>query len=201
LSPTGGSHQWRELLKASSALPFLYKQGVKLTPWLNIEAANQAYTSSDQYEAQPQADFYLDGGLAAPLPVREAYNRGARKIVIIRTVNDHFQAQSAWVNKLSTLVCGSGYCPKTINYLMQHEQAYQQELAFIANPPEDLEIVQIFADVKLQSKLLGSTDMDLRHDHRVGVAAGKAFLEQENALYQDDNQEQLASENMVINLF
>jgi predicted patatin/cPLA2 family phospholipase len=201
LSPTGGSHQWRELLKASSALPFLYKQGVKLTPWLNIEAANQADTSSDQYEAQPQADFYLDGGLAAPLPVREAYNRGARKIVIIRTVNDHFQAQSAWVNKLSTLVCGSGYCPKTINYLMQHEQAYQQELAFIANPPEDLEIVQIFADVKLQSKLLGSTDMDLRHDHRVGVAAGKAFLEQENALYQDDNQEQLASENMVINLF
>jgi predicted patatin/cPLA2 family phospholipase len=201
LSPTGGSHQWRELLKASSALPFLYKQGVKLTPWLSIEAANQADTSSDQYEVQPQADFYLDGGLAAPLPVREAYNRGARKIVIIRTVNEHFQAQSAWVNKLSSLVCGSGYCPKTINYLMQHEQAYQQELAFIANPPADLEIVQIFANEKLQSKLLGSTDMDLRHDHRVGVAAGKAFLEQENALYQDDKQDQLASDNMVINLF
>ena len=30
LSPTGESQQWRELLKASSALPFLYKQGVKL---------------------------------------------------------------------------------------------------------------------------------------------------------------------------
>ena len=43
--------------------------------------------------------------------------------------------------------------------------------------------------------------MDLRHDHRVGVAAGKAFLERENALYQDDNQDLLASDNMVINLF
>ena len=41
LSPTGEEHQWRELLKASSALPFLYKQGVKLTPWLNAQAANE----------------------------------------------------------------------------------------------------------------------------------------------------------------
>jgi predicted patatin/cPLA2 family phospholipase len=49
LSPTGGSHQWRKLLKASSALPFLYRQGVELTPWLNTEAANQADTSCDRY--------------------------------------------------------------------------------------------------------------------------------------------------------
>ncbi|MGY0595164.1 MAG: DUF6363 domain-containing protein, partial [Paraglaciecola chathamensis] len=74
-----------------------------------------------------------------------------------------------------------GYCPKTIDYLVQHEQAYQQELAFIANPPADVEIVQIFAGKKLHSKLLGSTDSDLRHDHKIGVAAGKAYLEQQNA--------------------
>jgi predicted patatin/cPLA2 family phospholipase len=201
LSPTGGSHQWRELLKASSALPFLYKQGVKLTPWLNIEAANQADASNNQSEVQPQADFYLDGGLAAPLPVREAYNRGARKIVVIRTANAHFQTQSAWVHKLSTLVCGSGYCPKTIDYLVQHEEAYQQELAFIANPPADLEIVQIFADKKLQSKLLGSTDTDLRHDHRVGVEVGKAFLEQENALDQNRKHNLLVKDDKVISMF
>jgi predicted patatin/cPLA2 family phospholipase len=201
LSPTGGSHQWRKLLKVSSALLFLYRQGAELTPWLNTQAANQVETSCDRYEVQPQADFYLDGGLAAPLPVREAYNRGARKVVIIRTVDAHFQAQSAWINKLGTLVCGSGYCPKTIDYLVQHEQAYRQELAFIANPPADLEIVQIFADKELQSKLLGSTDMDLRHDHRAGVEAGKALLEHENALNQNDEQDLLARDNMVISMF
>ena len=65
--------------------------------------------------------------------------------------------------------------------MVQHEQAYQQELAFIANPPADVEIVQIFAGKKLHSKLLGSTDSDLRHDHKIGVAAGKAYLEQQNA--------------------
>lgn len=183
LSPTGESQQWRELLKASSALPFLYKRGVKLTPWLGTAAANEsgAKAANETNAAEPQADFYLDGGLAAPLPVIEAYNRGARKIVVIRTADAQFQAQSAWVHKLRTLVCASGYCPKTIDYLVQHEQAYQQELAFIANPPVDVEIVQIFAGEKLHSKLLGSTDMDLKRDHKIGVAAGKAFLQEQYA--------------------
>ena len=101
--------------------------------------------------------------------------------MVIRTADAQFQAQSAWVHKLRSVVCKAGYCPKTIDYLVQHEQAYQQELAFIANPPADVEIVQIFAGKKLHSKLLGSTDSDLRHDHKIGVAAGKAYLEQQNA--------------------
>ncbi|MCL1107064.1 patatin-like phospholipase family protein [Shewanella algicola] len=176
LSPSDDNNHWRDLLKASSALPFLYKQGVKLTPWLASEAANQ----SAELTQPIQEDFFLDGGLAAPLPVREAYQRGARKIVVIRTVNADFQAQSAWVHKLKSWICVSGYCPKTIDYLVQHEQAYQEELAFMANPPADVEIVQIFADDTLQSKLLGSTDAGLRQDYRTGIAAGNAFLQRGN---------------------
>ena len=176
LSPTGEEHQWRELLKASSALPFLYKQGVKLTPWLNAQAANEANTITE-----PQEDFFLDGGLAAPLPVREAYNRGARKIVVIRTVDADFQAQSAWVQKLRSLATAAGYCPKTLDYLIQHEQAYLDELNFMANPPSDVEIIQIFADETLHSKLLGSTNDDLRKDHKLGVKAGREYLKSQNA--------------------
>ncbi|MBW4966103.1 MULTISPECIES: patatin family protein [unclassified Pseudoalteromonas] len=176
LSPTGEEHQWRELLKASSALPFLYKQGVKLTPWLNAQAANEANTITE-----PQEDFFLDGGLAAPLPVREAYNRGARKIVVIRTVDADFQAQSAWVQKLRSLATAAGYCPKTLDYLIQHEQAYLDELNFMTNPPSDVEIIQIFADETLHSKLLGSTNDDLRKDHKLGVKAGREYLKSQNA--------------------
>ncbi|ETJ48593.1 patatin family protein [Pseudoalteromonas agarivorans] len=177
LSPTDEGKQWRDLLKASSALPFLYKQGVKLTPWLGTKAANEAHLAAEQ----SSEDFYLDGGLAAPLPVREAYNRGARKIVVIRTVDEHFQAQTAWVQKLRTFACASGYCPKTLDYLIQHEQAYLDELTFIANPPSDVEIIQIFADEKLHSKLLGSSNDDLRFDHKLGVKAGRAYLKSQNA--------------------
>jgi predicted patatin/cPLA2 family phospholipase len=176
LSPTGEEHQWRELLKASSALPFLYKQGVKLTPWLNAQAANETTQIN-----KAQEDFFLDGGLAAPLPVREAYNRGARKIVVIRTVDADFQAQSAWVQKLRSLATAAGYCPKTLDYLIQHEQAYLDELNFMVNPPSDVEIIQIFADETLHSKLLGSTNDDLRKDHKLGVKAGREYLKSQNA--------------------
>ncbi|MFT6343896.1 MAG: putative patatin/cPLA2 family phospholipase [Paraglaciecola sp.] len=173
LSPNGDSNNWRQLLKASSALPFLYKQGVKLAPRLSVSTVNQTEASDDY----PQADFYLDGGLAAPLPVREAYRRGARKIVVIRTVNADTHTQSAWVRNLKSWVYESGYCPKIVGYLVQHEHAYQQELTFIDNPPEDVEIIQIFAKDNLQSKQLSSTYMDLQHDYRAGIAAGNTFLQ------------------------
>jgi predicted patatin/cPLA2 family phospholipase len=179
LSPTGDNNHWRQLLKASSALPFLYKQGVKLATRLTDSSANQVEASSDY----PQADFYLDGGLAAPLPVREAYHRGARKIVVIRTVNADLDTQSAWIRNLKSWIYESGYCPKFVGYLVQHERAYQQELAFIANSPEDVEIIQVFAKDNLQSKLLSSTSINLQHDYHAGIAAGYAFLHNQQAFY------------------
>ena len=165
-NPLAKANHWLEVIKASSALPYLYKQGVPLV------------TEGCSDTQKPNTDFYLDGGLAEPLPVTEAYKRGARKIVVIRTVDEKFQAQSAWLAKVSALVCVSGHCPKTIDFLLQHEQAYQRELAFLANPPKDVEIVQIFAPEKLQSKLLGSTDGDLRFDYNLGVKAGLSYLNQ-----------------------
>ncbi|MGO2478326.1 MAG: patatin-like phospholipase family protein [Pseudoalteromonas sp.] len=175
LTPTGETQQWLELLKASSALPFLYKQGVKLTSLLN-----ENYTKEVESVTVPkkkiEEDFYVDGGLAAPLPIREAYNRGARKIVVIRTVDVDYQAQSAWGQKLRAFACASGYCPKTLDYLLQHEQAYLEELEFIANPPENVEINQVFASEKLRSKLLGSSNNDLRFDHKLGLQAGRSYL-------------------------
>ncbi|MFT6328542.1 MAG: putative patatin/cPLA2 family phospholipase [Bermanella sp.] len=178
LRPNGNSNHWRKLLKASSALPFLYKEGVKLTPELTARSLNKAKGNKlkGNKAKAPPADYYLDGGLAAPLPVREAYRRGARKIVIIRTVNADFHAQSVWLKKLKSLIYSSGHCPKTIDYLLQHEQAYRQELAFIANPPDDVELIQIFAKDHLRSKRLGSSDMDLQHDYGAGIDAGNAFL-------------------------
>ncbi|WP_351018429.1 patatin family protein [Shewanella sp. AC91-MNA-CIBAN-0169] len=173
LSPNGHTSHWRQLLKASSAFPFLYKQGVKLTPRQAFSSTNKAKANVDDHKT----DIYLDGGLAEPLPVRESYRRGAKKIVVIRTVNADCHTQAAWVRKLKSWIYVSGYCPKMIDYLVQHEQAYQKELAFITNPPEDVEIIQIFAEDNLQSKLLGSTDMDLQHDYLAGINAGNAFLE------------------------
>jgi predicted patatin/cPLA2 family phospholipase len=179
IRPNGDNSDWRQLLKASSALPFLYKKGVNLSPRMSVSSTNQQEPSDDY----PKNDFYLDGGLAAPLPVREAYNRGARKIVIIRTVNADLHTQAAWVQKLKSRIYVSRHCPKIIDYWAQHEQVYQQENAFIANPPEDVEIIQIFSESNIKSKLLGSTEMDLQQDYHAGTAAGNSFLETQQSFY------------------
>jgi predicted patatin/cPLA2 family phospholipase len=179
LSPNGHTSHWQQLLKASSAFPFLYKQGVKLAPRHAVSLTNKAKSSVDDHKT----DIYLDGGLAEPLPVRESYRRGARKIVVIRTVNADVHTQAAWLHKLKSWIYVSRYCPKMIDYWVQHEQAYQRELAFITTPPEDVEIIQIFAEDNLQSKFLGSTDMDLQHDYRAGINAGNAFLETQKPFY------------------
>jgi len=56
-------------------------------------------------------------------------------------------------------------------------KAYQQELSFIANPPNDVEIIQIFGEYHLHSSLLNSTREDLQHDYNAGLKAGAAFLQ------------------------
>jgi predicted patatin/cPLA2 family phospholipase len=173
LKPNRDNNHWRQLLKASSAFPFLYRHGVKLTPSSTVNSIN----ATEPRDELSQADFYLDGGLSAPLPVRHAYERGARKIVVIRTVNADFNTQSTWILKLMSWIYDSGYCPKYIDYLNQYMQAYQQELNFIDNPPNDVEIIQIFAEDNLHSRLLNSTREDLQHDHSAGVDAGSAFLQ------------------------
>ena len=135
LNPLTHKNQWLDLIKASSALPFLYKQGV---PLRSIHTGN---SHVDDETKAANTDYYADGGLAAPLPVIEAYERGAKKIVIIRTVDKSFDAQSIWLQRLRGIVCSTGQCPKTIDYMLQHEQAYRKALDFIANPPDDVEIV------------------------------------------------------------
>ncbi|GIU49545.1 hypothetical protein TUM4438_33410 [Shewanella sairae] len=82
---------WLTLLKASSALPLLYREGVKIND-----------------------DFQVDGGLSAPLPVEEAYKRGARKIVVLRTLPKQYAAHTPWVNRLKSWVCSSKQCPKAM---------------------------------------------------------------------------------------
>jgi len=47
---------------------FVQKKG-KLTPWLDVNAANQ---DDNSITTSRRLISYLDGGLAAPLPVREA---------------------------------------------------------------------------------------------------------------------------------
>lgn len=147
------SQNWLTLLKASSALPFLYKQGVEI-----------------------DNEYHLDGGLAAPLPVEEAYNRGARKIIVIRTTPQGSNACTPWLHRLRGWLKQHHANVKLVDYYAHHEKVYQRAEKFIQNPPSDLIITQIFPTSELASNLIGSTKIQLEHDYLSGKEIGRQLL-------------------------
>lgn len=153
---------WLTLLKASSALPILYKKGVKI-----------------------DEDYYVDGGVAAPVPVEEAYNRGAKRIVVIRTIPKDSNIQSPWAHKLKTMFCNANRCPKVLDLITHHENAYQATLDFIERPPSDVEIIQIYPEQPLESKLVGSNSGSLENDYTLGFQAGLGFLKHNESRYRN----------------
>lgn len=152
---------WLTLLKATSALPFLYKNGVDIA-----------------------GENYVDGGVAQPIPIQEAYQRGAKKIVVIRTVPSEYNAQSQWLHKLKTWLCNDDRCPRILDIITRHETAYENAVKFIDNPPDDVKIIEIAPSKVLDSRLLGSSDSALKSDYQLGIKAGLSFLEkhQDNLL-------------------
>lgn len=144
---------WLTALKASSAFPMLYKKGVQI---------------GDHY--------YVDGGLSAPIPVEEAYKRGAKRIVVIRTVPKDSTGQSPWAHKLKSWLCHANRCPKVLDLITHHENAYQKTLSFIENPPKGVEVIQIYPEQPLASGLVGSNENSLNDDYELGIKAGLYFL-------------------------
>ncbi|WP_413698820.1 DUF6363 domain-containing protein [Psychromonas sp. KJ10-10] len=156
IEPT--ENNWLTALKASSAIPYLYKNGVEID--------NQ---------------HYVDGGVVLPIPVQEAYKRGAKKIIVIRTTQSALKVRSPWAHKLKEWVCKKQTCPKVLDIITNHENAYNDALDFIHNPPEDAQVIEIAPSQKLASRVLGSSDQALTSDYQMGYEIGHQFLESELA--------------------
>ncbi len=146
---------WLTTLKASSALPFLYKNGVQIGN-----------------------ENYVDGGVASPVPIKEAYSLGARNIITIRTVPKQQSVKSPWAHKLKSWVCNDdGRCPKVLDIITQHENAYDNALNFINAPPNDVNIIELSPPKPLLSKIMGSSEEALNVDYEMGFNVGLKFLE------------------------
>ncbi|MBB1314116.1 MULTISPECIES: alpha/beta fold hydrolase [Aliivibrio] len=144
---------WKDILRASCAIPALHKQPVIM----------------DKME-------WVDGGLTTPIPVQEAYDRGYRHIVVIRTVPVEFKENHDWMMKVAKMTKNAKLNQMAV-MLMNHEESYRKTQAFLANPPDDVTIYEISPNKNLESKLLGSTKEQLDNDYQHGKDVGKLFLE------------------------
>lgn len=138
-------------LKASSAVPLLYRAGVPVN-----------------------GQMLVDGGVADPLPVCHAYAQGARRIVLVR--NEPFLVSGQVNTSGSRLLNRTRRLPIKstlfLRMLERHEQAMQSVRDFIHNPPADLQLHVIAPRVALKSKVFSSPAEHLKEDYELGFADG-----------------------------
>ena len=117
----------------------------------------------------------FDGGVADPLPVKKAYEMGAKKIIVIRTYEKKFRRKLKIENYIGALL--SREYPKLRKALLVHDKTYNRALDFINNPPSDCEIVQLCPPEKLKSKRDSKNIEILKADYNLGKKVAKVYLD------------------------
>ncbi|MFK7858689.1 MAG: patatin family protein [Granulosicoccus sp.] len=138
-------------IKASSAVPFLYRRGVAIN-----------------------GRTLVDGGVADPSPIRHAYEQGARKIVLVRAtpLNDPGKLDSRW-SRLLERTRRVPIKPERLKRMLErHALAMQDTKDFIDNLPADLQLQIIAPQFALKSRVFGSQPQHLTEDYKQGFDSG-----------------------------
>lgn len=143
---------WLDIIRASSAIPGFYRTGALL-----------------------DGISYLDGGISDAVPVQEAARRGAKTIVVIRTVPSQMYYTPQWFKRMERWLGDSSLQP-LVNIAKQHETTYGAMQRFIEKPPGKLRIFEIYPPKPLLSMALGSRVPALRMDYKTGRLCGRYFL-------------------------
>lgn len=144
------AHDMNEALRASSAVPLMYRRFVEL-----------------------EGRHYTDGGVTAPIPVEEAYRRGARRIVVIRTRPARFAGPSRVECRLAAAMLRT--YPALARAFRRYRDVYARAQAFALAPPPGCTIVHI---APLQQRATRTTiDLSaLEADYQRGRLAGERAL-------------------------
>ncbi|MFT6283537.1 MAG: putative patatin/cPLA2 family phospholipase [Salibacteraceae bacterium] len=119
-------------------------------------------------------DEYFDGGWSDAIPVKWAYENGAKEITVVRTKQISDLQSKSILNKLAAF--GSRKNDVLREVFNTNHERYNQTLEFMKNPPKDLIIHQIAPDKPLASGGLAKSTDELLSDHSMGVRLGNAFL-------------------------
>ncbi len=145
-----------EALRASCAVPVLFRRFVELG-----------------------GRRFADGGVAAPLPAEEAYRRGARRILVIRSRADAYRGPSRVEGALGAAMLRAH--PALAGALRRHREVYARSVAFVRRPPADCRLVHVTAE-GLRTSRTTRDERALLADYERGRAAGaraiRAWMEQ-----------------------
>jgi predicted patatin/cPLA2 family phospholipase len=147
-----GPETMLDALKASCALPVLYRNTIDL-----------------------DGERYVDGGLSDPIPVREAYRRGARTIIVIRSRAASFVKKGRLGNRFGAWAMR--HEPGIAQACLQAGAVYRAAVEFMNRPPADCTVIQVAPSTSLATKRT-SRDRDALHrDYALGRALGREAIE------------------------
>ena len=148
-----GPHDALDCMKASSAVPLLYRAGVRLG-----------------------GEVLIDGGVADPIPVARALMSGARRLLVVRTTTASAES-SSWSARLGRFR-RVGALPISVERMLAcHERAHAEAVLTLGSPPGNVELVQLVPSRTLESRVFGSRSEALAHDYATGLVDGARAAE------------------------
>jgi predicted patatin/cPLA2 family phospholipase len=147
-------HDMFDLLRGSCALPGLYRGSV------TIGGAT-----------------IVDGGVSDPIPVAEAYRRGARRILVVRSRPHAVVKKASRLSSALTPLFFRGY-PALAAAMVRTPERYQEAVRWIASPPADCRVVHVAPEVALETNRTTQDRGKLERDYAVGRRAGERALEE-----------------------
>ena len=119
---------------------------------------------------------WLDGGVADSLPVKEAYRRGARKIMVIRSNPASYRKQAYRFRHLFPYILRQ--YPAVARRLQRRHIEYNAALDFIRNPPDDCQVIELCPPEAFSAGQF-TTDMQILDEaYAMGKADGVNILSQ-----------------------
>ena len=116
-----------------------------------------------------------DGGVAAPIPVEEAYRRGARRLLVIRSRPASFVKRPGVGTRLGSFALRGS--PALAAAFRRAPGTYAAAVSFLENPPEDCSVVQVAPAVKLRTGRVTRDLEALAHDYGLGRELGLRAIE------------------------
>ena len=149
-----------------------------LTPqkedWIDLVVASCSLPFVTKGEHMHDKNKYFDGGWGDALPVIEAYNKGAREILVVRTWISGMKSTQSWADYFGSIYYRSN--PILSETFNSSFKKYNEAIEFIENPPDDLKITEIAPENLLYSGTYMYSNNSILRDYRYGLDLGTQFL-------------------------
>ncbi len=122
-----------------------------------------------------QGSAYFDGGWSDPIPVKKAYEKGVKHIVLLRTTPLDIKSTQSWSDYFGSIYFSENKNLKDV--FERCHQKYNDALSFIESPPKDLIIEQIAPIKLLLSGTYTYTGKTIMKDYRYGLDLGLKFVQ------------------------